>query len=181
MLIQIITLLLYLPCFLCQSFAPSSYSVSPNYAKSPSSFYNFSFNAVSPFVSSFDIRVFFPSQFSIATVGNCAFWLNGNPVASAACAASTSTNEVVFTNLNIVGSISSIRVQFNTSTARFSGSYTVNFFYYDTATQAIIPALTNFLSVSIVNAVMTCSLTSTSNIVGDNVTYTLGYTPLVTI
>ena len=39
----------------------------------------------------------------------------------------------------------------------------------------------NYVSVAFTNAVMTCSLASTSDIVGANTTYTFSYTPLVSI
>lgn len=75
-----------------QSFTPTTFSVSPNFAKSTSSLYIFNFNAITSFTSNFDIRVYFPSQFVISTVTGCGFWLNGNSVSSAQCTASTSTN-----------------------------------------------------------------------------------------
>lgn len=164
-----------------QSFTPTSYSVNPNYAKSQSSTYSFTFNAITAFTANFNVHVYFPSQYSLAGVSNCAFWLNGNPVSTAVCSISNSTNEIIFTQLNIATAISSIQLVFNTSTSRYSGSSTIIFYYYNATDNSMISALTNYISLAVVNAVMPCWVTSTSAIVGDSATYTLGYSPLVTI
>ena len=164
-----------------QFFTPSSFSVSPNYAKSTNSQYIFSFNAITPFNTNFDIRVYFPSQYSIASVSGCSFALNNQVVSSAQCSFSSSTNQIIFTQLNIATAISSIRITFNTTTPRFSGSSTIIFYYYNTTTNTIISSLTNYISLNIVNAIMPCTVTSTSVIVGDNVTYTFSYSPLVQV
>ncbi len=90
--IFILLLTFFLPYTNSQSFTPSTYSVTPNYAKSQSSLYSFNFNAITAFTSNFDIRVYFPAQFTITTANNCAFWLNGSPVNTAICTVSTTTN-----------------------------------------------------------------------------------------
>lgn len=164
-----------------QTFTPSNYSVSPNYAKSLSSRYLFNFNAVTPFSINFDVYVTFPTQYTIGSVSGCQFLLNGSPVASAVCTVNSTNNAIIFSQLNINSSISSIQLQFNTSTARFSGSSTIIFYFYNTTTNIPISSLTNYVSLSIVNAVMSCGISSNSVIVGDNITYTLTYTPLVVI
>lgn len=164
-----------------QTFTPSNYSVSPNYAKSLSSRYLFNFNAVTPFAMNFDVHVTFPTQYTIGSVSGCQFLLNGSPLASAVCAVNSTNNAIIFSQLNINTSISSIQLQFNTSTARFSGSSTIVFYFYSTTTNSLISTLTNYVSLSIINAVMSCGISSNSVIVGDNITYTLTYTPLVVI
>lgn len=164
-----------------QTFTPSNYSVSPNYAKSTSSRYLFNFNAVTPFILNFNVQATFPTQYTINSVSGCQFLLNGIQINSAVCSVNTTNNAIVFSELNISTSITSIQMQFNTSTARYSGSSTVVFYFYDTSTNGIVNSLTNYVSLSIVNAVMSCGVTSNSVIVGDNITYALTYTPLVTI
>lgn len=177
-LVTVLTLLTYAHC---QSLTISNYSVNPNYAKSSSSLYSFTFNAGTAFTSNFDIKIYYPTQYTIAAVSGCGVWVNGLAVTTANCAVSLATNEVVFTQLQLNVSVSNLRVEFRTSTARFSGSSNLIFYYYNPTTNALINSLTNYVSLTIVNAVMSCAISSTSAIVGDNITYTLSYTPLVPI
>lgn len=163
-----------------QSFTLSSYSVTPNYAKSTSSLYTFTFNANPSFTDNFDIRVYFPTQYTITAVTGCGFWLNDVAVDGAVCSVSVSTNEIVFTQLQIATAITSIKLQFRTSTARYSGSTTIIFYYYSTVT-GTANSYSNYVLLSTANAIMPCTVTSNSAIVGDNITYALSYTPLVPI
>ncbi len=177
----LLTILSLITCIHSQSLTISNYSVTPNYAKSSSSLYSFSFNAGTSFTANFDIKVYYPTQYTISAVSGCGVWVNGVTVSTAICTVSLSTNQVVFTQLQLTTTITNIRVQFRTSTARYSGSSNLIFYYYNPTTNALITTLTNYVSLTIVNAVMSCSVNSTSNIVGDNITYTLSYTPLVPI
>jgi hypothetical protein len=164
-----------------QSFTPSNYSVVPNHAKSTNSLYIFTFNAVTPFVVDFDFQIYFPSQYTITTVSGCSFMLNGSPVSTAVCSVNTTTNQIVFRQLLLTGNVSNIRVQFNTSTTRFSGSSTITFYFINTTTNTVINSLTNYVQLAIVNAVMTCGINSSSLIVGDNTTYQITINPIVPI
>lgn len=129
----------------------------------------------------FDVHVTFPTQYTIGTVSGCQFLVNGVAVTTVACAVNSTNNAIVFSQLNIATSVSSIQIQFNTSTARYSGSSTIVFYFYNTTTNSLVNSLTNYVSLSIINAIMSCGVSSNSVIVGDNITYTLTYSPLVTI
>ena len=72
-------------------------------------------------------------------------------------------------------------VSFETTTAEYSGASTITFYYYDPVTGSQIIGIENFISITTTNADMTLSFASTSDVVGENVTYTLDYTPSVTI
>lgn len=143
--------------------------------------YSFTFNAGTPFTTNFDIKIYYPTQYTITAVTGCGVWVNGVAVSTTVCAVSLSTNEVVFTQLQINTTISNIRIEYRTSTARYSGSASLIFYYYNPTTSTLISSLTSYVSLSIVNAIMPCTFTSTSAIVGDNITYTFAYTPLVPI
>lgn len=100
-LLKVLSLVLILRVSECQSLTLSSSSVSPNYAKSQSSLYTFSFNAGSSFQTNFDLRIYFPSHFDLTSPSSCAFYLNNIFKTSAVCSLYNSTNEIVFSNLNI--------------------------------------------------------------------------------
>lgn len=144
------------------------YSVTPNYAKSDNSTYSFLFNAASPFTANFDIYVYFPTNFAPTAVSNCKVAVNGNAISGAVCSVSTATNQIIFTNLNISVAISNISVVFNSSTAMYASSPTLIFYFYNTTTNTSITDLTNYVSLSIFNAVMGCTISSTSNNVGNH-------------
>ena len=114
-------------------------------------------------------------------MSNCQFSINGAVKGGAVCTASSVENRIKFTNLNIAESITSMDVQFDSSTAIYAGSATLVFYYYNPGTGAQITSLINYVSVTTTNADLTISLTSTSDVVGENITYTLIYTPSVTI
>lgn len=175
---RIIVVLALLGAAWSATFNPSATSVTPSYAKSQASTYSFSLSATSAFVQNFDLIISFPSQFSLVAPSNCGFWVNTVQKASANC--SLDGQNIKFTNLLITESISSIRVQFNSSTANYAATATLTFSYYDPSTAAAL-SLVNYISLTITNAVMSCSLSSSSAIVGDNATYTLTYTPIVSI
>ena len=105
--------------------------------------------------------------------------VNGVVKASAVC--SLQNSNIRFTALSITESISTITVKFVTVGAMYSGNAVLTFTYYDPSTSQQITSLINYVSVNFSNAVMQCSLTSTSNIVGATTTYTFSYTPLVPI
>jgi hypothetical protein len=117
---------------------PSVYSVNPNYAKSDSSTYSFLFNAGSPFSADFDIYVYFPTNFAPSTVSNCKVSINSILLSTTVCNVSPSTNQIILTNLNITTLITNISIIFNTSTAMYTSSSTLIFYFYNTTTNTII-------------------------------------------
>lgn len=149
------------------SFTLAGNSVSPDTAKSSASAYTFNFNTVSSFTQNFDLQIAFPtSSYAITSVANCVFSINGGVKSGAVCTADSNTNRITFTNLNIVESITSMDVQFESSTAEYAGSETIVFYYYDPGTGSQITSLINYVSVTTTNADLTITLASTSDIVG---------------
>jgi hypothetical protein len=88
----LLTILSLITCIHSQSLTISNYSVTPNYAKSSSSLYSFSFNAGTSFTANFDIKVYYPTQYTISAVSGCGVWVNGVAVSTAICTVSLSTN-----------------------------------------------------------------------------------------
>ena len=76
------------------SFVRSSYSVNPNYAKSVSSLYTFTFNVFNPVTGTMNLRVDFPNNFLLATATNCQIKLGNTVVTGTTCSLDLTTNEV---------------------------------------------------------------------------------------
>lgn len=161
------------------TFTLSSSSVSPNTAKSTSSLYEFNFNTVSTFTTDFDLHIVFPTIYTISSVSGCELKINNVAKTGLTCTINTGNKAIEFSDLRITESISSMTVSFTTSTSRYAATDTLIFYYYDPGTTTLLSALTNYVSLTIVNAEMTCSLASNSDIVGEDVTYTVQYTPTV--
>ncbi len=70
-------------------------------------------------------------------------------------------------------------IVFNTITARYASSPTLQFNFNNVTTAALLKSY--FVTVSVTNAVMTCSLTSSSPTIGANSTYTVNFQPIVLI
>lgn len=172
-------ILAYIVVIVKSNFSFTSYSISPNYAKSTASVYNITFTATSTVTSNFNLHILFPSQYSPTSPTNCAFKIVNSFASGAACTVDTNTNEIIFSNLNIATTVSSYSVQFTTSTARYSGTSTLLFSYYNLNGTKSTTITDTYVSVSLSNAIMSCSISSSNDIVGANTSYTVSYTPLV--
>jgi hypothetical protein len=160
------------------SFTVASASASPNTAASSNSQYSILLNAITSFTTNFDVSLSFTSAFSITSVSNCKALLNGSTISTATCA--LSSNSIVFSQLNINSTVSSLFLQFNTSTALYSGSFIVAISYYQPG-NSTNNYNSNSALISITSASMACSITSSSSIVGATTNYTFTLSPSVTI
>lgn len=170
------SLLLLMLCKLASasvSFTVAASSVAPDTARSPSSLYSMTLNAISVTTLNFDIYVTFPSDFKLTSVSGCQLLINSNTVPSAQCA--ISSNIITFTQLNNAQTISTLSLLFYTGTALYSGSFTISINYYLPNTTTLQGS--NSARLLINSAPMTCSLVSTSNIVGATANYSFTLTP----
>ena len=178
-LTHILTILFLVASALAQlSFTVASASASPNTAASANSQYSILLNAITSFSTNFDVSLTFTSAFQIASVSNCRALLNGANISTAQCA--VSSNSIVFSQLNVATTVSSLSLQFNTSTALYSGSFIVAVAYYQ-AGNASNNYNSNSALISITSALMACSMASSSSIVGGTTNYTFTLSPSVTI
>lgn len=128
-------------------------------------------------VLTYQFNIQFPPRFVISQVNSCKFWDKGVEVLGVLC--NVSSNAILLTNLQQNGNAGLQTVSFISSTAIFATISQVTFNILNSTTSAnLYTASTQFTTT---NAIMNCSLTSTSDVVGNNVTYTLSYTPLVDI
>lgn len=134
--------LIIIACMVSQSygtsFTPTAISVSPNYAKSLNSAYSFSFSSITSFNYNFEIRIFFPSQFSLVSPTACSLLINTNLVSSAVCSLSSQTNEIIFSSIGNSATVTSIEMHFNSATARYSGPFDLQIYLYDVSAAAAI-------------------------------------------
>lgn len=156
----------------------TSASASPNTARSSNSRYQINLSPITSFSTNFDISLAFTSAYSITSVTGCSVILNGNSLSSSVC--SVSSNVITFSSLGISTTISSLILNFNTSTALYSGSFLTTLTYYAPGNTGIIYN-SNSALITIANAALSCTLTSTSSIVGATANYSLAYTPSVFI
>lgn len=159
------------------SFTVASATTTPNTAASSNSQYNIVLNAITSFSTNFDVSLAFTSAFSVTAVSNCRAILNGANISSL-CA--VSSNSIVFSQLNISTTVSTLSLQFNTSTALYSGSFIVTASYYQPG-NASNSYNSNSALISITSASMGCSLTSSSSVVGVTANYSFTLNPSVTI
>ena len=161
------------------SFTVTATSATPNTARSTNSQYQIQLSPTSSFSTDFDLVLSFPAAFTLSSVSACTVTINGATVSSAVC--TLSSPSIVFTSLNIGSTVTSMSLGFTTSTASYSGSFTLTLVYRSPTNAATIYNSNSALLI-IVNSAMTCSLTSTSSTVGaSNSNYTLSYTPSVYI
>lgn len=161
------------------SFTATSTSATPNTARSANSQYLIQLSPLTTFSTDFDIHLSFPPAFSFTNVSACSVTLNGAPVGSAVC--TLSSNTIIFSSLNIATTVTSLSLAFTTSTALYSGSFTLTLVYTQPGGSTPI-GNSNSALIIVTNAAMTCSLGSTSNIVGTTASnFTLTYTPSVHI
>ena len=76
------------------SFVRTTYTVNPNYAKSVSSLYTFTFNVYNPVAGMMNLRVDFPNNFVLSTATNCLVRLGSTVVTGTTCGFDVTTNEV---------------------------------------------------------------------------------------
>lgn len=125
----------------------------------------------------YQLSVQFPPRFVISQVSGCKFWDKGVEVSGVVC--NVSSNVILLSNLQQNGNAGLQTISFISSTAIFATISQVTFNILNSTTAGILyTASTQFTTT---NAVMNCSMVSTSDIVGNNVSYTLNYSPLVDI
>ena len=73
----------------------NNYTVSPNYAKSLSSGYTFSFTSYNPSIGNFKLGVIFPNNFILTTVTGCQIKLDNNILTGTTCGIDTTINQVI--------------------------------------------------------------------------------------
>lgn len=84
--------------------------------------------------------------------------------------------------MNINQNVVSYTIKFNTSTAKYAQNTILSLSYYTPNTNNLITGLdSNFVTLTIINAPMLCSITSSSPIIGDNTSFLISYTPQVSI
>jgi hypothetical protein len=76
------------------SFVRTSYSVNPNYAKSLSSLYTFTFNSYNTVTGNINLRIDFPNNFILTTATNCQVKLDTTIISGSTCSFDISTNQV---------------------------------------------------------------------------------------
>lgn len=76
------------------SFVRTSYTVNPNYAKSVSSLYTFSFNVYNPVSGNMNLKIRFPNNFLLTTATDCQIKINTNLITGVGCAFDPTTNQV---------------------------------------------------------------------------------------
>lgn len=156
----------------------TSASASPNTARSSNSRYQINLSPITSFSNNFDISLAFTSAYSVTSVTGCSVILNGNALSSSICSASS--NVITFSSLGIATTVNSLVLNFNTSTALYSGSFLTTLTYYEPGNTGNIYN-SNSALITITNAALSCTLTSTSTIVGATANYSLTYTPSVFI
>jgi hypothetical protein len=85
----------------------------------------------------------------------------------------------MISNIVISATFSSFNVAFSTATASYSGSNTVQFLFYNSSSSVLITSNSELVNIN--NAVMPCSLSSNTTIVGAAAIYTVQFTPSVII
>lgn len=78
------------------SFVLNNYTVSPNYAKSLSSGYTFSFSAYNAAIVNMKLGVIFPSNFILSSVNGCQIKLDTTVLTGNTCTIDTTINQVTF-------------------------------------------------------------------------------------
>lgn len=78
--------------FTQMSFVRTNYTVSPNYAKSVSSLYTFTFNVYNAVMGTMNLRVDFPNNFILSTATNCQVKLGSTVASGTLCSFDPTTN-----------------------------------------------------------------------------------------
>lgn len=163
------------------SFTVTNSNASPNTARSTSSLYTIQLNAITTTSLSFDISVTFTSAFILSAVSQCSLTLNNNLSSTAVCALNVTSNSIIFTQINNAAIINNITLVFRTSTALFASSFLASLSYYPPGNPSGAYN-SNSAPIVVTNAPMTsCSLTSTSNVVGATSNYSISFVPSVFI
>lgn len=81
------------------SFVLNNYTVSPNYAKSLSSEFTFSFTTYNPSLGVVKLAVIFPNNFILSTVTGCQIKLDTSILTGTTCSIDPTINQVKFFNL----------------------------------------------------------------------------------
>jgi hypothetical protein len=159
-------------------FTVASAAASPSTARSSNARYAIQLNALGSFSNNMDVHISFTSAFTLSAVSGCSATLNGATISGAVCTLSSSS--IVFSQLNIASTVSTLLLGFNTSTALYSGSFTITLAYYAAGGTSTLYN-SNSALITITDASMACTLSSTSATVGATSNYTLTYTPGVFI
>lgn len=84
------------------SFVLNNYTVSPNYAKSLSSAYTFSFTAYNPSIGDIKLAAIFPNNFILTTATGCQIKLDSTIITGTTCTFDNTINQVIFINYKIL-------------------------------------------------------------------------------
>ncbi len=110
----LLTCLLMTSILTQMSFVRTTFTVSPNYAKSVSSLYTFTFNVYNPVTGTMNLRVDFPNNFPLTTATNCQVKLGSTIVPGTTCSLDVTTNEVHFLFTQVVINNIAISAPFTT-------------------------------------------------------------------
>lgn len=157
------------------SFTVTTSTVSPNNARSTSSQYTIQLNAITTFSTNFDVSVTFTSAFSLTTVTGCQVSINAVPKTTV-CMLTPASNLISFSSINNTNTINNMTLVFSTNTALYAGSFVASLSYYLPGTPSSTYG-SNSAPLTITNAVMGCSFTSNSSVVGQTTNFQLTYSP----
>lgn len=111
---------------------------------------------------------------------SCSLLVNGQAISSQ-CRYDSTSNHVIFSSFSQPSGISNFTVGFRASTARYALTSSLLFLYYSPGSSSLSTISNNYVPITITNAPMACSWASSSLVVGSNTTYTISYSPTVTI
>ena len=161
------------------SFAVSSISATPNTARATNAQYTVELTAITSFTANYDLTVNFPQGFSLSSVASCALSVNAAAVSGAVCAL-TSSSVITFSSFTSAATVSNMSLSFTTDAAQYAGSFTISLRYYEPGNEGNGFG-SNSALLSFAVSSMTCGLSSSSDRVGEAATYSLTYSPSVTI
>jgi len=165
------------------SFTVANSNTSPNTARHTNSLYTFQLSAIISTSINFDVGITFTpaSAFILSGVSSCSFMINNVLVNSAQCTYQSSSNAIIFTQINNNIAITNMTISFRTSSALYANTFLLPISYYPPGTTSNAYS-TNTAPIVITNALMTsCSIASSSNIVGAQANYSVSYEPSVFI
>jgi hypothetical protein len=163
------------------SFTVTSSTVSPNNARSTSSQYTIQLNAITTFSTNFDVSVTFTSAFSLSSLSGCQVSINASPRTGTLCFLTSASNLISFSSIGSnTNAINNMTLIFSTNTALYAGSFVASLSYYLPGTPATTYG-SNSAPLTITNAVMGCSFSSNSSLVGQTTSFQLTYSPSSTV
>ena len=165
-----------------QSFTLLSSSLAPDQAKLSNSLYQFAFRTPTPITTPFDLRIAFSTTdfTSFLLSSNCTFSRDAIAVSGISCAFDAGLNQVIFSNLQI-SSVSNFTVTFWGTTSRYATTSTLTFSYRVPGSTTFTSIPNNLVQITTTNSPLSCSMQSSSAVVGANTTYNLNFSSPVLI